>query len=196
MPLIAMNNTVGNQKITSETLNQMRETGERPQVVDVRSVGEFAAGHLPGAINIPMETFESRLGDLDLSAPTILVCQSGNRAGIVCEQASHHFKNVTVLDGGTNAWVQNGNPVVQTTSATWSLERQVRFGAGLLVLTGVLLSIFVNPSWIWLSGFMGAGLTFAGFTNFCPMATVLAKLPWNRANANGSTPSCSQAQGA
>jgi hypothetical protein len=61
-----------------------------------------------------------------------------------------------------------------------SLERQVRIAAGAIVLTGALLARFVTPNFIWLSGFVGAGLVFAGITDFCGMGLLLAKLPWNK----------------
>ena len=61
-----------------------------------------------------------------------------------------------------------------------SLERQVRIAAGAIVFTGVLLARFVNFDFIWLSGFVGAGLVFAGITDFCGMGLLLAKLPWNK----------------
>ena len=60
-----------------------------------------------------------------------------------------------------------------------SLERQVRIAAGSLVLTGVILAWFVNPCFIGLSAFVGAGLIFAGITDWCGMGLLLAKLPWN-----------------
>jgi hypothetical protein len=44
----------------------------------------------------------------------------------------------------------------------------------------VLLSQFAAPGWIWLSGFVGAGLIFAGISGFCGMARLLAAMPWNR----------------
>jgi len=59
------------------------------------------------------------------------------------------------------------------------LERQVRFLAGLMVLTGALLAVFFNPSWIFLPMFVGGGLTFAGLTDICGMGMLLAKMPWN-----------------
>ena len=52
--------------------------------------------------------------------------------------------------------------------------------AGSLVLIGVVLSQVVAPGWIWLSGFVGAGLVFAGVSGFCGMARLLAVMPWNR----------------
>ena len=61
-----------------------------------------------------------------------------------------------------------------------SLERQVRIAAGALVLTGVLLAHFVNYNFIWLSGFVGAELVFAGITDFCGMGMLTAKMPWNK----------------
>jgi rhodanese-related sulfurtransferase len=58
--------------------------------------------------------------------------------------------------------------------------RQVQIAAGSLVLLGVILSQTVAPGWIWLSGFVGAGLTFAGISGFCGMARLLAAMPWNK----------------
>jgi hypothetical protein len=60
------------------------------------------------------------------------------------------------------------------------LERQVRITAGALVLGGVGLSVAAHPNWIWLSGFFGAGLMFAGITDTCGMGLMLARMPWNR----------------
>jgi hypothetical protein len=61
-----------------------------------------------------------------------------------------------------------------------SLERQVRIAAGLLVLLGALLGWFVDPAFVFLSAFIGAGLVFAGVTDTCGMGLMLAKMPWNR----------------
>lgn len=49
-------------------------------VVDVRSPSEFAMGAAPQSINIPLDTLEGRMGELDSSRPIILCCASGNRA--------------------------------------------------------------------------------------------------------------------
>ena len=58
--------------------------------------------------------------------------------------------------------------------------RQVQIAAGSLVLAGVLLGAFVAPGFYALSGFVGAGLLFAGVSGFCGMARLLAVMPWNR----------------
>ena len=86
--------------------------------------------------------------------------------------------------GVTTEWGA-GLPVFRGRSAVISLERQVRIAAGLLVLAGAVLALAVHPLFVLLSGFVGAGLTFAGLTDTCGMALVLAKMPWNRA---GSSP--------
>jgi rhodanese-related sulfurtransferase len=158
------------------------------QRIDVRSATEFAAGHIPAAINIPMDEIESRIGDLRTDQPIVLVCQAGKRASMTRELLAGRVNNLRVLSGGTDAWNAAGLPVVASTRSRWALERQVRLGAGLLVLTGVLLGFFVNPGWFWLAGFVGCGLIFAGTTNFCAMAHLLALLPWNR---RGSRMECS-----
>jgi hypothetical protein len=70
-----------------------------------------------------------------------------------------------------------------------SLERQVRIAAGALVLIGVLLSQWVHPLFVWLSAFVGAGLVFAGITDWCGMGLLLARAPWNqRTRANCEPP--------
>jgi hypothetical protein len=61
-----------------------------------------------------------------------------------------------------------------------SVERQVRIAAGAMVLTGVLLGAFFHPGFYGLSGFIGAGLVFAGITDWCGMGLLLARAPWNR----------------
>lgn len=85
-----------------------------------------------------------------------------------------------LLDGGLEKWKQSGLPVHKDTSQPTDLQRQVMIAAGALVLTGVLLASFVAGPFILLSGFVGAGLMFAGITGFCGMAKVLMLAPWNR----------------
>ena len=149
------------------------------QLVDVRSSSEFASGHIPGAVNIPMNEIEARLDDLHPGLPIVLICQAGTRARITAGLLEPCRRQLAVLEGGTNAWMQAGFPVVTSVKTRWSLERQVRLGAGLLVLMGAVLAFTVNPAWLFLSAFVGLGLTFAGLTDFCPMGIMLGKMPWN-----------------
>jgi rhodanese-related sulfurtransferase len=150
------------------------------QWVDVRSATEFAAGHVPGAVNIPMDETESRLGDF-ASLPVVLICKSGVRAGMVSALLRQCREDVRVLEGGTAAWAKAGLPLVVSAKTTWSLERQVRLGAGLLVLLGAALAVSLDVRWVYLSGFAGLGLTFAGLSDICPMGILLGRMPWNAA---------------
>lgn len=163
----------------------MLDAGEPIQLVDVRSPGEYAAAHVPLATNISLEQLESRLDDIS-RGPVAVLCQSGRRAGLACEVLKHHRDDLYLVEGGTQSWIDAGFPVVSSTATRWSLERQVRLIAGLLVLAGAALSLTVSPAWAFLALFVGAGLTFAGLTNVCGMALLLAKLPWNRP----SNPTC------
>ncbi len=150
------------------------------QLVDVRSAAEFASGHIPGAVNIPMDQIEGRVQDLNFNLPIVLICQAGQRARIVAGLLKPCSREISVLEGGTKAWMQSGLPVVASVSTRWSLERQVRLGAGLLALTGCILALTVHPLWVLLCGFIGLGLTFAGLTDICGMGILLGKMPWNR----------------
>lgn len=157
------------------------QSGEVAQVIDVRSPDEYATGHIPGAVNLPLDELEARLDDLAKTGAVLVVCQSGQRAQMACELIGRSHPGLLRLEGGTDAWLEAGGPVVASRKVRWSLERQVRLGAGLLVLVGIALGLLVHPGWFGLAGFIGAGLTFSGLTGFCGMAKILALMPWNRA---------------
>ncbi|MGD1022951.1 MAG: rhodanese-like domain-containing protein [Candidatus Sulfotelmatobacter sp.] len=163
------------------TVAELRTPGSTlTLLVDVRSASEFASGHIPGAVNIPMDQIEARLDDLAVNLPIVLICQAGTRARMTANLLEPCQRQITVLEGGTKAWIDAGLPVVANVKTRWSLERQVRLGAGLLVLTGAVMALADNPHWVFLCGFIGLGLTFAGLTDLCPMALMLEKMPWNR----------------
>lgn len=66
------------------------------------------------------------------------------------------------------------------------LERRLRIAAGSLVAGGAALAAFgPSPLWqqigMWLAGFIGSGLVFAGVTDTCGMGMLIAKMPWNQA---------------
>src|SRR5208282_4452208 len=115
------------------TVTQLQNRSSGPALlVDVRSGSEFASGHIPGAVNIPMDQIEARLDDLTANIPIILICQTGMRARMTARLLEPCQRQITVLEGGTKAWIDAGLPVVSNAKTRWSLERQVRLGAGLL----------------------------------------------------------------
>jgi rhodanese-related sulfurtransferase len=163
--------------INSPTLFDRLRHGPPIAMLDVRSAAEFAIGHIPGAMNIPMEQIENRMADVP-AGPLVMVCEAGKRAEIVAGWLGDQ-EHLSVLEGGTRAWRNAEYPVVACAPCRWTLERQVRLIAGLIVLIATLLAVFLNPNWIYAAMFIGAGLTFAGVTNICGMGMLLAKMPWN-----------------
>jgi rhodanese-related sulfurtransferase len=155
----------------------------RPQMIDVRTASEYASGHIPCTVNIPMDQFEARRKDLRMEEGVVLVCKAGGRAQIVADWLGRNAA-VRVLEGGTDAWIRDGLEVVTSAKTRWSLERQVRLVAGLLVLSGTVLAVSGVHGAIWLALAVGAGLTFAGATDICMMAKLLARMPWNQARTN------------
>jgi rhodanese-related sulfurtransferase len=165
-------------RITARTLAD-RLAKPDVTVIDVREPMEYASGHIAGSLNVPL----ARIGQTDLPrGPLVLVCQSGKRSGqaLALLQQQGHPEPVTDLEGGIPAWQQAGLPIHRPRNAPLPLMRQVQIVAGSLVLLGVILSQTVAPGWILLSGFVGAGLVFAGLSGFCGMARLLAVMPWNR----------------
>lgn len=83
------------------------------------------------------------------------------------------------------AWAEAGLPVDRGSTKIMSLERQVRIAAGGIVVAGVLFAQFVHPAFVWLSAFVGAGLMFAGITDWCGMGLLIARMPWNQRGGDG-----------
>jgi rhodanese-related sulfurtransferase len=160
-------------------------------LVDVRTPAEFREVHVPGAHLVSLDVLDRAAVEAVRGAnpgPVYLLCASGIRATKAAEKLrGSGLENVLVVAGGTNAWAAAGLPVVRGRK-TISIERQVRIGAGLLVLTGTLLGWFVQRYFFILAGLVGAGLVFAGVTDICGMAIVLAKAPWNRSGKPSAVP--------
>ena len=146
-------------------------------LIDIRAADEHARSRIPDARNAPLGS-ELNLGD----APAVIYhCRSGVRTDANAAQlAAASPCEAYLLEGGIDAWREAGLPVITDAKAPLEIMRQVQITAGLLVLTGVILSLTVAPAWIGLSAFVGAGLTFAGTTGWCGMAKLLAIMPWNR----------------
>lgn len=80
-------------------------------VLDVRSPGEYAAGHLPGAVNISIHEpdFADRIARLDRAATYLLYCRTQNRSGTAASLMRRlGFERVTVMHGGFAEWTRRG----------------------------------------------------------------------------------------
>lgn len=154
----------------------------RGLVVDVREWPEYAAGAIEGSLLVPLGTLAREVLDWDRQKPVLLVCRSGRRAESAAATLDRlGFASVNVLSGGIEAWRAHGLPLRASGKRPWSLERQVRAIAGVVVLGFTLLAITVSLWFLAGTLFVGAGLLFAGITDLCLMATLLGRVPWNRA---------------
>ena len=166
--------------IASTQLHQLLTTQPDVALLDVRTPVEYAEVHVPQTSNVPLdslapkELFDS--GHLSKGQPVYILCRTGERP---MKAAEKFAKEGFSLEGGALAWDDAGLPVERGTTKVISLERQVRIVAGSPVAIGIVLGYFVHPWFIGLSAFVGAGLVFAGITDFCGMGPLLAKLPWN-----------------
>ena len=172
------------QTITPKMLDALRLSGKTVKLIDVRTPAEFREVHADLARNVPLDSLdlqaEMETRNSSHYEPLYITCRSGSRAKKACEAfISAGYADVVNVEGGTQAWEQAGLPLVRG-KKTISLERQVRIVAGLLVLIGVVLGVLVSPGFVGISAFVGAGLVFAGITDNCGMAMMLAKMPWNQ----------------
>ena len=74
-------------------------------LIDVREADEFAEGHLPGAINLPLSDFLERYGELDKDKSYHIICRSGARSAQACAFLEEEGYDVTNVAGGTIAWM-------------------------------------------------------------------------------------------
>ena len=167
--------------ITAHELQHLLVANPALPLIDVRTPLEFSEVHATLARNIPLDELDPASLGSPKDQPVYLLCRSGQRAMKAAAQLSKaSYTQPIVVEGGTLAWVEANLPVARSAVKIISLERQVRIAAGSLVLLGALLGWFANRWFFGLSAFVGAGLVFAGVTDFCGMGLLLAKMPWNK----------------
>jgi rhodanese-related sulfurtransferase len=176
--------------ITPKELEDLKRQGRAVDLIDVRTPVEYREVHAEPARLVsldgldPRAVMESRNASKD--GPLYTICRSGSRGRQACEKFHDAgFTDVVNVEGGTLAWEQAGLPVVRGKKAI-SLERQARIAAGSLVVLGTALGAFVHPAFLGLAAFVGAGLVFAGVTDTCGMGMVMARMPWNRGDEEGT----------
>ena len=80
--------------------------------LDVRTVEEYEAGHIPGSVLIPLDELARRSGELPVGEPILIYCRSGNRSLDALNMlAGAGFMNLSSMDGGFNDWVAAGYPL-------------------------------------------------------------------------------------
>ncbi|MHA0954909.1 rhodanese family protein [Enterobacter ludwigii] len=154
---------------------------EGAKLIDIRDPDEYAREHIPAARSVPLDTLPGGL-ETHAGETVIFHCQSGTRTSSNAARLAQAAApaQAFIVEGGIQGWKQAGLITQEDTSQPLPLMRQVQIAAGLLTLCGVVLGFTLSSGFFLLSGFVGAGLLFAGLTGFCGMARLLKVMPWNR----------------
>jgi Rhodanese-related sulfurtransferase len=97
-------------EVTVDELESALQSGVR--LVDVREPDEYEAGHVPGAVLVPLTTVPSALDRFAADEPTYVICRSGGRSYRACEFLADQGLVVVNVEGGTMAWIISGRDTV------------------------------------------------------------------------------------
>lgn len=166
--------------IKPKDLKQKLEKGE-VLLVDVREPAEHRGECIAGACLIPL----AKLSKKELSSttkPIVLHCGIGKRSARACEKLLSEDPKLEVysLEGGLAAWKKAGFSTKCSGDGVLPLERQTQMVNGLIVFLGTIFGALLDPIFYIIPGFMGLGLISAGYTGWCGMAKLIAKMPWNK----------------
>ncbi len=101
-----------------EADRRRREDPDRPLLVDVREVDEFADVRAPDVVLIPTSTFQQRVGELPTDQPLMIMCHVGGRSAAVAAFLIRSGRSDVVnVSGGIEAWERQGLPVLHGTPA-------------------------------------------------------------------------------
>ncbi|HEX4389559.1 MAG TPA: molybdopterin-synthase adenylyltransferase MoeB [Steroidobacteraceae bacterium] len=101
----------GVRRLSAADLNELLHGGAKPLLVDVREDEEFAAGHLPGSLHIPLGELPARLAEIPKGAAPVFICRSGGRSLNACLLALRaDIASPANLEGGLRAWAASIDP--------------------------------------------------------------------------------------
>ena len=159
------------------------------ELLDVRTLPEYASAHVPGARLMPLNELnvEAVLARHQPGRPIYVLCQAGMRASNAIERLRHAGCGDCILvEGGTQAWIDEGLPVHRGVSRVLPLMRQVQIVVGSLSAAGAIAALALDRWFAIMPLLLGCGLLSAGVTGTCGMALLLARMPWNRRQDTGS----------
>lgn len=100
------------KEIGVEDLATVLATGAH--LVDVREPDEYVAGHVPGAVSVPLGQVPDRIEECCVPGQvTYVICRSGARSGSACEFLTEQGRDVVNVVGGTMAWMATGREIVE-----------------------------------------------------------------------------------
>ncbi|MCX7018037.1 MAG: rhodanese-like domain-containing protein [bacterium] len=177
--------------VTVREIAEKLKQGGQIDLIDVRTPREYEAVHATGARLFPLNSLNASsvmaVHNGRNADPLYILCKSGARA----RQAARKFieagyPNIVVIDGGTVEWEKAGLPIERGRRAM-PVDCQARIVMGSMVLLGIVLGFALHPLFTLISGFVGCGLIMAGITDNCPLANMIAVMPWNRSASSGAS---------
>lgn len=92
------------REMTAAEVQKMIEEGKQLNIIDVRETDEFAAGTVPGSVNIPLGLIQFKMNELDKKKEYILICRSGARSGMATRFLDSLGYQVVNMSGGMLDW--------------------------------------------------------------------------------------------
>ncbi|WP_071058158.1 rhodanese family protein [Pelistega sp. MC2] len=153
-------------------------------LIDIRQLNEYRREHIQNSVQCTPEQLSTNglPQEAEQASTIIFHCRSGMRTGGAAALLSQcaNGKECYILQDGIDGWKKAGLSTYKDQKQPLELMRQVQIAAGLMILVGVLAGWFIHLAFFIISGFVGAGLLFAGITGFCGLARLLQGMPWNR----------------
>jgi rhodanese-related sulfurtransferase len=173
------------KEISIHTFKEIIETEHTNPTVDFINVctpTEYSEKHIPGVRSVPLDELSLHLDEFKNKNTVYIHCRSGKRGRSAIEKLKSLGVKAELINvsGGILAWDEAGFDTNSLSRERMPLMQQVMLIAGMLILLGHLLSFTVHPHALYLSVFVGLGLTFSGLTGWCGMALILSKMPWNK----------------
>lgn len=167
-------------QISASELIELMLHGSDPAILDLRTWDEYCRGHVPGSLSVPFDDLMAALDEFSSRASGfVFVCQKGDLSELARQHVTDDGQAPgTVLVGGYDQWVEVGGDI-DVIPLPWPLERQIRFVAGMVVVTGLLLGMW-HPAARWIVGGLGCALMFSGISGFCGLGNLLLRAPANR----------------
>jgi rhodanese-related sulfurtransferase len=150
-------------------------------LIDVRESGEFHGENIVGSVSHPLSRLDvDEISQMAFSR-VVLTCASGARAKKAAQAlVAAGLDQVSYIDGGIDTLKRAAFDVLIEKNAPISIMRQVQIVVGALSVLGAALGYTVHPGFYAICAFVGAGLLLAGLSGTCMMASMLARLPYNK----------------
>lgn len=208
MSTIASNNRVGHSMPGPASMSDVGDSSRAPRnreasplevhnwlrageavLIDVRESDEHARERIGGSLLMPLSRLSPKVINscVKPGQKLVLHCRSGRRSEDAARMAASSCGagvEIVSMAGGLEAWKKESLPTeVDATVSRISVMRQVQLTIGLAVLAGSAMAWFIHPGFIAIPAFFGAGLTFAGASGTCALASLIARMPWNKSAA-------------